>query len=127
MHDPYYKKRLAKSRAMRAKRGNKTGKTLSEEIESVSRLLMWTMASLLIISGVSFLYVGSLQNAKGYHLQQLQQDHEDLLLQNRELQSSINQAQAITEVEEVEQVEAMNKPLRKDMTYVGPEVNLAAR
>jgi hypothetical protein len=69
---------------------------------------------------VTFLYINSLQSAKGYYLKQLQLDHETLLIENRELQGDLNQAQSINELDDQEKIRDMTDPTEKDFSYVGP-------
>ncbi len=118
MKDPYYSRRLKKSKKIRKKQPRI--RPLSEEIQSACRLLLWTIGSLLLVLMVSFLYINSLQSAKGYYLKQLQLDHDELLIENRELQGDLNQAQSINELDDQEKIQDMTDPKEKDFSYVGP-------
>ena len=117
MKDPYYSRRLKKSKAMRKTQGRI--RPLSEEIQSAMRLLL--------ILTIGFLYNSSLQAAKGYHLKQLQLDYDQLLTKNRELQGDINQAQSIMNLNEDDQILEMQDPTENDMSYMGTETDLASR
>ena len=125
MKDPYYSRRLQKSKAMRKTQG--LIRPLSEEIQSVMRLLLATIGGLLVILTIGFLYNSSLQAAKGYHLKQLQLDYDQLLTKNRELQGDINQAQSIMNLNEDDQILEMQDPTENDMSYMGTETDLASR
>ena len=125
MKDPYYSDRLKKSRMMRKERRNI--KPLSEEIESVSRLLIGTIGVMLLVISVSFLYISSLQAAKGYHLRQLQIDHEELLIENRDLQRDLNKAMSITQLNAKEEVQRMVGPTNNETRYIGTGTEFAAR
>jgi hypothetical protein len=122
--DPYYNKRLQKSKSIRKQR---RVRPLSEEIQSTCRLLLTTIGSIMLVLFISFLYVNSRQSAKGYYLKQLQIDHETLIIENRELQGDLNQAQSINTLNEGEKVEDMENPTNEDYTYVGPASDLAIR
>lgn len=123
MKDPYYSQRLRTSKKIRETQ--RRIRPLSEEIESACRLLLWTIGGMLLILTVSFLYVSSRQSVKGYHLKQLQLDNEKLLIQNRELQGDLNQAQSIKNLDDDEKVREMTSPQEDDLSYIGPKTDLA--
>ncbi len=123
--DPYYQKRLNKSRQERKKR--KKVRRLSEEIKSTTRLLMVTIGILLFVTTVTFLYVSSSKAGKGYYLEQLQLEHEQLQSDNRELSSDLQAIQAITEIEQSDSVENMSEPEDLDISYVGEPSELVSR
>ena len=100
---------------------------LSEQIKSASRMLIVTVFSLLIVSMVGFLYIRGLQSGKGYYLEQLQSEYETLSSDNRELQSLLNDAQAMINVNETENISEMNSPLEQSMDYVHPNTGVATR
>lgn len=125
MQDPYYSNRLRRSTMMR--KINRRIRPLSEEIQSASRLLIWTIGIMFVAMIVIFLYMNSLQSAKGYQLKQLQTDYEVLLKENREFQRKIDEAQSIQQLNEQKTVEQMTVPADEDLSFVGPESDLAAR
>lgn len=123
MKDPYYIQRLKKSKKIR--KNQRSIKPLSVEIQSACRLLLYTIGGLLFVLMVSFLYINSRQSAKGYYLQQLQLDNEKLLIQNRELQGDLNQAQSIKNLDEEEKIKTMENPDEADFSYIGPANEVA--
>jgi len=125
MKDPYYSRRLKKSKAMR--KTHRPIRPLSEEIQSACRLLLITIGGLLAILTISFLYISSLQSAKGYYLKQLQIDNDSLLSQNRELQGDLNQAQSITNLNQDDQILEMQNPGEDDLSFIGTNDDLASR
>lgn len=125
MQDPYYSNRLRRSTMMR--KTNRRIRPLSEEIQSASRLLIWTIGIMFVAMIVIFLYMNSLQSAKGYQLKQLQTDYEVLLKENREFQRKIDEAQSIQQLNEQKTVEQMTVPADEDLSFVGPKSDLAAR
>jgi hypothetical protein len=122
--DPYYQNRLKKSRKNRKER--KRVRRLSEEIHTTTRLLIITIGVLLFASTVSFLYMSSIKAGKGYYLKQLQVEHEELQSDNRELSSDLQDIQAITEIEQSEDVEDMTEPTELNISYVGEPSGLAS-
>lgn len=125
MKDPYYQRRLQKSKEVRKIR--EKVRPLSAEIKSASTMLMITMGCLLLITTVSFLYLRGVQSAKGYYLEQLQQENEQLSSDHRELQSIVHEAQALTHLEASEAVEKMGDIETQPTNYVGDATDLAAR
>lgn len=121
--DPYYQKRLKKSR--KAKKERKRVKRLSEEIQSTSRLLIITIGALLIVSTIGFLYASSLKAGKGYTLQQLQNEYEALQSDSREILSDLQEAQSIINLENSDEVQDMDDP-QDNVTYVGDPGDLAS-
>lgn len=101
---------------------------LSEEIRIASNLLMVTIGCLLLFSTVSFLYIRGLQSAKGYTLEQLQNEYNQLSSDQRELQSRVQKAQSLTELQDSESIESMTATTENAPTnYVGDASDLAAR
>ncbi|MBT5016547.1 hypothetical protein HN748_00180 [Candidatus Peregrinibacteria bacterium] len=123
--DPYYQNRLKKSRKETKRR--KKVRRLSEEIQTTTRLLIITIGILLFASTVSFLYISSLKAAKGYYLQQLQQEYEDLSSDNRELSSDLQDIQAITQIEDSDSIDNMAEPEDLNISYVSEPSDLASR
>tara|TARA_B100000315_G_C14276114_1_gene450912 strand:+ start:105 stop:488 length:384 start_codon:yes stop_codon:yes gene_type:complete len=122
--DPYYQKRLKKSRAERKKRSKI--RTLSEEIRSTSRMLIIAITGLFLITSISFFYVSSMKAGKGYTLQQLQLEYEELQSDNREILSELQEAQSIVNLESSEEVDAMDEPENDSVSYVGDPGDLAS-
>ncbi len=122
--DPYYQKRLKKSRAKSKER--KKVKRLSEEIRATSRMLVITIAALFLVTTIGFLYASSLKAGKGYTLNQLQTEYEVLQSDNREIQSDLQEAQSIVNLENSEEVQYMDEP-SADVTYIGEPGDLASR
>ena len=125
MKDPYYHNRFKNSK--KARRIREKTKPLSEQIRSASRMLVITVFSLFIITIVSFLYIRGLQSAKGYYLEQLQAEYETLSSDNRELQSLLNDAQAMINVGDAESISEMDQPLEQSLDYVHPNTGVATR
>lgn len=125
MKDPYYHNRFKNSKKVR--RIREKMKPLSEQIKSASRMLIITVFSLLIVTMVSFLYIRGLQSGKGYYLEQLQAEYETLSSDNRELQSLLNDAQAMINVNDSENVSEMDAPLEQNLDYVHPNTGVATR
>lgn len=117
MRDPYYQKRLAQSKKT-TKLRNKV-RPLSEQIRVTSQMLMATIGILFVVSFTSFLYIRSLQSAKGYTLKQLQTEYEQLSNDQRELESLLNKAQSLTELHSSELIEAMETTGESPIDYVG--------
>lgn len=123
--DPYYQNRLQKSRQNR-KEKNRV-RRLSEEIQSTTRLLIVTIGVLLLATTVGFFYMSSIKAGKGYYLEQLQNEHETLQSDNRELSSELQDIQAITEITQSDTVLNMTEPEDPNISYVGEPSNLVSR
>ncbi len=123
--DPYYQNRLKKS--LKESKRRKKVRRLSEEIQSTTRLLIITISILLFTTTVSFLYISSVKAGKGYYLQQLQEEHEILQSDNRELSSDLQDIQAITQIEESDSLNNMSEPEDLNISYVGDPSDLASR
>jgi hypothetical protein len=77
---------------------------------------------------VSFLYIRGLQSAKGYYLEQLQTEYSQLSNDQRELQSRVQKAQSLTELQDSESITSMTAgDETAPMNYVGDTSDLAAR
>lgn len=124
MNDPYYRQRIQKSKISRRRR--EKVRPLSQQIQEASQMLLAAIAILFVGSTMGFLYTSSLQSAKGYELQQLQQDHEELLVANRRLQGKVDTAKSLNQLEETEITASMESNQSEDNTYVGEEGDLAS-
>ena len=66
---------------------------LSRELQSVTKWLMITLSTILVISLMIFFVTMNLSAQKGYHLQQIQTEKEKLLEENKFLNAQLIDAQ----------------------------------
>ena len=100
---------------------------LSEEIRSTYYLLVGTIGVMIIVLVLSYLYVSSQRAAKGYLLKQLQLDYEDLTSESKTLDTQLIEVQSITNIDQAEPTEDMEKPTNEDYSFMGTEENIARR
>jgi hypothetical protein len=125
MNDPYYNNRFKKSRTETKRRARV--RTLSQEIETASRMLITTITGIFMVTAISFLYISSLQSAKGYHLEQLRVENEQLTIDSREMQNQLNDIQALNNLDESEMISTMIDTENSELQYVGDVSSLASR
>ncbi|EKD64345.1 MAG: hypothetical protein ACD_51C00021G0002 [uncultured bacterium] len=87
---------------------------LSEDIRSTYYLLISTLAVMLIVCVLSYLYISSQKAAKGYLLQELQNNYESLTSESKELDTKLLDAQSLTNMTENDEVTNMNTPDGED-------------
>ena len=102
----------------------KDRKPLSEEIRSVYRLLLVTLIIMAAGTMGRYLYISSLQPAKGYTLKQLQIDNETLQAEQRKLERQVIDAQSFLTIEDEISTE-MQDTENADFSYINDDENLA--
>lgn len=125
MNDPYYRNRLQASKDVR--KWHKKIRPLSEQIKSASRMLLGTIMTMFVVTTITFLYISMVQSAKGYELSELEKTYEALLMENRELQRELNEAKALTNLENTEMIQEMVSSETEKYDYVGDASDLASR
>lgn len=110
-----------KVRPLKCRKGRKP---LSEEIRSVYRLLLITLIIMGLGTTGSYLYLSSLQPAKGYILKQLQVDNETLQAEQRKLERQVIDAQSFLTIEEEVPTE-MKSGNSADFSYTNTNENVA--
>jgi len=96
-------------RAVKQVTHRKKLKPLSEEVISVYRILTITLAILGIATTGSYLYLNTLKPAKGYELNQLQAEYEDLQSDLRKINQQVIEAQSFVNLGETEAINNMDK------------------
>lgn len=99
-------------------------KPLSEEIKNAYKTLMITLTILGVGTLGSYLYTNSLKPAKGYELEKLQSEYEDLQSELRKLNQKVIEAQSFEKIDDSELIENMNDIKDQPTSYVD-ESNLA--
>lgn len=100
-------------------------KPLSEEVASMYKILTITVCFLAISTIVSYLYINSLSPAKGYHLEQLRVDYENLMSESRDLERAIINAQSFNNIEETDEIYEMEKVSSDEFTYIDEDNKVA--
>lgn len=89
--------------------------TLSEQIEKSFRALMVTMGILIALLYISYLYIGTNSQEKGYILRELQEKNEKLYYENKILDKKIIEAETLKTIEKSNQTKKMQSP--EEITY----------
>lgn len=100
---------------------------LSEEIRSTYYLLMGTLAVMLTVCILSYLYISSQKAAKGYLLKELQGNYESLTAESKELDTKLLDAQSLTNLTENDDITDMNKPENDEFTFIENENDYAKK
>jgi uncharacterized protein YlxW (UPF0749 family) len=99
-------------------------KPLSQEVRHAYHTLVFTLGILGIGTLMSFLYTNSLKPVKGYELEKLQAESENLQSQLRKLNQKVIEAQSFVNIDESERLEDMEK-LNDGSTSYLDESNVA--
>lgn len=105
------------TRSVRPLKWRRKRKPLSEEVKNTYRLLTVTLVVLTLATSGTYLYMNSLQPAKGYQLKQLQLDHESLQSDLRKLERKVTEAQSFLKIEDSEVLEEMDEVKGQDTSY----------
>lgn len=124
MRDLYYNPR-SKNKKNAKKKDLSRPRLLSEEIRSTYYLLVGTIGVMIVVLVLSYLYVSSQRAAKGYLLKQLQIDYEDLTSESKTLDTQLLEVQSITNIDQAEPTEDMEKPDNEDYSFTDAENNYA--
>ena len=112
------------TRAVKPLEHRRLRKPLSEEIKNAYKTLVITLTVLGVGTLGSYLYMNSLKPAKGYELEKLQSEYEDLQAELRKLNQKVIEAQSFEQIDDSELIENMNDINDQPTTYVD-ESNLA--
>lgn len=114
------------TRKVRPVKHRKRKKPLSEEIQSMYRLLSATLIVLIVASTVGLLALNSQRSAKGYTLKQLQLTNEELESDKRNIDHQLMEAQSIGNIETDGQlINHMEVANNNDFSYVNEDSNFA--
>jgi len=122
--DLYYNNPTKKNRSKKRKT-SKSPRLLSEEINSTYTLLTWTLVVMILVLGLTYLYVSSQKSAKGYLLKELQIDYESLTSESKDLENQLIDAQSFKQIEETNAVEYMAEPQREEFSFIEGEKKIA--
>lgn len=100
---------------------------LSEEIRSTYYLLMGTLAVMLVVCILGYLYISSQKAAKGYLLKELQENYESLTAESKELDTKLLDAQSLTNLTENGDVTDMAKPEDGEFTFLENDNSFAQK
>jgi uncharacterized membrane protein len=95
--------------------------TLKNEARRTIRLLIITLTIMIIALSVTFLLTTNSGSQKGYTLQQLKIENQQLKSQELELATKVNDSTSFSNLEENEKVSGMQKTEVK--SYITPEDN----
>lgn len=112
------------TRAVKPLEHRRLRKPLSEEIKNAYKTLVITLTILGVGTLGSYLYMNSLKPAKGYELEKLQAEYEDLQSELRKLNQKVIEAQSFEQIDDSDLIEDMNDINAQPTTYVD-ESNLA--
>lgn len=105
------------TRTVRPFKWRRNRKPLSQEIKTTYRLLTITLGVMLMLVSGTFLYMNSLQPAKGYQLKQLQLDYESLQSTLRKWERKVVEAQSFLNIEANDLLEEMDEVNTEDLSY----------
>lgn len=106
------------TRAVRPIKHRRAKKPLSEEIQSAYRTLLITVIVLGTTTGATYLYVNSLQPAKGYVLNELQTSYEALQSTQRKLNQEVIEAQSFIHIQNSDVLHHMEVAKKGETAYV---------
>ena len=97
--------------------------TLKAEVEKTIKLLVTTLAVLIVVLLVAFLFSTSKSAQQGYQLEQARMQNEELKNKTEGLKAKLTDAQASSNFEENDKLEEMT-PTETELTdYLLPEDN----
>ena len=106
------------TRAVRPIKHRLTKKPLSEEIQSAYHTLLVTVILLGVSTGATYLYVNSLQPAKGYVLNELQASYEALQSTQRKLNQEVIEAQSFIHIQNSDVLHQMEVAKKGETAYI---------
>lgn len=80
---------------------------------------------MILVLGLTYLYVSSQKSAKGYLLKELQIDYESLTSESKDLENQLIDAQSFKQIEETNAVEYMAEPQREEFSFIEGEKKIA--
>ncbi len=125
MSKNYYYRNSKRKKKRTKKKPQTRPRLLSEEIRSTYFLLLGTITCMLIASILGYLYISSQKSAKGYLLKQLQIEYEDLTAESKELDTQLLEVMSITNIDNEEPVEGMERPEDEEFSFIGDESEYA--
>ncbi len=105
------------TRTVRPFKWKRSRKPLSQEIQTTYRVLVVTLLFLGTATTGTYLYMNSLQPAKGYELKQLQIDYEAMQSDLRKLERDVVEAQSFINLEQSEVLQKMHIAESHDLSY----------
>ncbi len=105
------------TRTVRPFKWKRSRKPLSQEIQTTYRVLVVTLLFLGTATTGTYLYMNSLQPAKGYELKQLQIDYEAMQSDLRKLERDVVEAQSFINLEQSEVLKKMHIAESHDLSY----------
>lgn len=105
------------TRSVRPFKWKRSRKPLSQEIQTTYRVLVVTLLFLGTATTGTYLYMNSLQPAKGYELKQLQIDYEAMQSDLRKLERDVVEAQSFINLEQNDVLKKMRIAEGHDLSY----------
>lgn len=105
------------TRTVRPFKWKRSRKPLSQEIQTTYRVLVVTLLFMGTATTGTYLYMNSLQPAKGYELKQLQIDYEAMQSDLRKLERDVVEAQSFINLEQSEVLQKMHIAEAHDLSY----------
>lgn len=105
------------TRPVRPIQHRRAKKPLSEEIVSAYQTLLITVTVLGLGSMGAYLYTNSLKPAKGYLLNELQADYEDLQSTQRKLNQQVIEAQSFIHIQQSDALHFMEAAKKGETAY----------